>query len=265
MRLLPFVWAGRLPPEPVFAGRSPSQSHKLCFRHKTARLPGALPCGWVGSVTEVPGERGQGWAAAGGLRGSGEMGLSAGDAASTGTTRDANAVPKTTAESHCPQARCCRGQDLLSAPLAAYGDQGRAAAGWGQPQPCPVLVPSYALQQNPAQPLSHPLLPGATGLSVPCAIQDTFSSSTGTSGDKECFCQLRAERVGVWEEEDEPGEGTGFGVPGESPPVPSPLRGPECWHLAGSWEVSEDARELGKAQQNNQPWRRRWWQQTDRE
>ena len=74
------------------------------------------------------------------------MGLFAGDAESTGTTRDANASPKTTTESDCPKARRCRGQDLLSAPLAAYGDQGCMAAGWGQPQPCPVPVPSRALQ-----------------------------------------------------------------------------------------------------------------------
>lgn len=88
------------------------------------------------------------------------MGLFAGDAESAGTTRDANASPKTTTESDCPKARRRRGQDLLSAPLAAYGGRSCAAAGWGQPQRCPTLVPRCTLQQNPAQlpTQSHSLL-----------------------------------------------------------------------------------------------------------
>lgn len=67
-----------------------------------------------------------------------------------------------------------------------------------------------------------------------------------------------------------PGEGTGFGVPVESSPVPAgslgiPSRPSEsgCWHLTGSQEreVSEDAGELGKARQRNQSRRKCWWQQ----
>lgn len=129
-----------------------------------------------------------------------------------------------------PRGRALLWVGFAFCPLLLLSGTRVVAAGWGQPQPCPMLVPSRALQRNPAQPMSHPLPPRATGWFV----QGAFSPSTGTFGDKECFCQLGAERVGVWEEEDVSGEDIGFGVPGESPPVPFPTEATGA--LASHWQ-----------------------------
>lgn len=113
-------------------------------------------------------------------------------------------------------------------------------------------TPSCALQRNP-----HCLIffhPKPTCSFVPCTTQGMFSSSLGTFGNRECF----------WSEVHRELEG------GKRRMCQVRALGSVSLCQRAAWaslpnqtnRISEDAGELGKAQQKNQPWRTCWWQQT---
>jgi len=161
-----------------------------------------------------------------------------------------------------PRGQALSGAGFAFHPSCCLEDGGCMAAGRGQPQPCPVLVPSHDPQPNTAWPLPHPLPPRAGGWFVPRMIQGTFSSSFFhrefwgqgvllAAKSRECWSMRRmceARTLGS--------VSLVRALP--SPGIPSPLRDPGCWHLTGTqeWEVSEHAGELGKTQQSNQPRRK---------